>query len=141
MNENTRDLLLELEAILEANSLITFVGSSITIGPLASEPNDVAAYITLTNSVPRVSKGGSTGIDAYDIHTFFMITINVDCSTDKFRLYDVVDSIQRSLLNDSGIWTKLIDRDVINIEFDNAEFYPKRSAMMAIEAVHRMTCN
>lgn len=141
MNGNTRDLLIELEAILEANSLITHVGSSVNIEPLASESNDVAAYITLTNSVPRIAKGGSTGIDAYDIHTFFMLTINVDCTPDKFRIYDVVDSIQRGILNDSGIWTKLVDRDIINIEFDNAEFYPKRSAMIAIEVTQRMTCN
>lgn len=139
MNDNTKELLIELEEILKANSLITFISVSEKIEPLASEQNDVAVYTTLTNSIPKLNTSGP-GLDDYNIHSFFMLTLNVDCTKDKYKIYDVVDSIHRSILNDTGIWLKVIDRDIINTEFDNAEFFPKRSAMIALEVVHRMVC-
>lgn len=139
MNDNTKELLIELEAILNSNSLITYVRTSQGIEPLASEQNTSAIYITLTNSIPKLNTSGP-GLDDYNIHSFFMLTLNVDCTQDKYKIYDVVDSIHRSILNDAGIWLKVIDRDIINTEFDNAEFFPKRSAMIAIEVIHRMVC-
>ena len=139
MNNRTAELLVELEEIVKANSDLVYVASAEKVQPLASETNKTAAYINLTNNVPRLIKN-STKLDGYDNHAFFIIVVNVDCTEDKLLVYDVVDSIQRSLLNDSGIWTKLIDRDIINIEYDNAEFYPKRSAVIAIEVTHRLVC-
>lgn len=140
MNQRTAELLIEVEDILKANSDLTYVTSAEKTQPLANETNPSAVYISLTNNVPTLVKN-STRIDGYDHHAFFILVVNVDCTEDKFHVYDVVDSVQRSLLNDSGIWTKLVDRNILNTEYDNAEFYPKRSAVIAIEATYRLTCN
>jgi hypothetical protein len=140
MNIRSAVVLLELEEILKANNLIDKVESAKPIIAIAQETAKVATYISFISSSPR-SKGTSPEMDNYDFHGFFTITVNADCVNDKLFIYDVVDSIQRSILNDSGIWNHLVDRDILTVEYDNAEFYPKRSAIVAIEVMYRLTCN
>jgi len=139
MNIRTAELLLELEAILKANTLLNIVVVADKALALAEETNKVAVYANLTNTVPKVTRS-SVGMDGYDFHSFFLLTINVDCTNDAMLIYDVVDSISRSLLSDSALWDKLVDRDILSIEYDNAEFSPKRSAILALDAMYRMTC-
>ena len=52
-----------------------------------------------------------------------------------------MDSISRSILIDEAIWTKLVDRDIISIEYDDLEFAPKREATLIMQARYRLTCN
>lgn len=129
------DILKELEAILLANPLVSFVGNGIPTVPLASETNDVALYLQCTNVVPKLVRT-STKEDGYNYHMFPIIVVNVDCTEDPLRIFDVVDSLQLSLLNDSQLWNKATDRDIITVEFDNAEFYPKRGAIIAMEVIY-----
>ena len=139
MNTRSAEVLLELEAILQANASINFVDISGPVEPLASETNSVASYISCTNVVPKLYTSGPE-LDSYDMHGFFVITTNVDCSLDKLKVYDIADSIQRSILNDSTIWSHLVDRDIIAVEYDNAQFYPKRSVVIALEVTYRLLC-
>jgi len=92
-------------------------------------------------SVTSSQVRNSPELDAYDFHGFFLVTMNVNCEDNRFKIYDVIDDVQRSILNDQAIWGKLVDRDIISIEFDNAEFFPKRSAIIAVEVKYRLTCN
>jgi hypothetical protein len=138
MNNRSAEVLIELEAILQANTDLEAIGIGKVI-PIAQETNRSAGYITFTNSVPRLVKN-STEMDGYDFHGFFVITINADCTDDKYLIYDLVDSVQRSILSDQTVWAKLIDRDIISTEYDNAEFSPKRSAILALEVVYRLVC-
>jgi hypothetical protein len=139
MNLHTSELLVELEDIVKSNSIFAKVTSSEPVVPLAQDTEGVSAYILMPSIQPK-NNGIHYGINNYDLHSFYTITINVDCTRDKNLIYDVVDSLQRSILNDSGIWNKLVDRDIITVEFDNAEFYPKRTAVVALEVIYRLTC-
>lgn len=140
MINKTSEVIFELEEILKANTKIDIVTSCIPGTPLVQDTSKASAYISLTNMVPKIIRN-STELDAYDFHGFFLVTLNVNCEDNKFKIYDIVDDIQRSILNDQAIWGKLVDRDIISIEFDNAEFFPKRSAIIAIEVKYRLTCN
>lgn len=139
MNIRSAEVLLEIEAILKANPLINFVDISGPVTPLASEANSVAAYASCTNVVPKLHSAG-TQLDSYTQHGFFVIVLNVDCTLDKLKVYDIADSVQRSILNDSTIWTHLVDRDIIAVEYDNAQFFPKRSVVVALEVTYRLLC-
>jgi hypothetical protein len=140
MNFSSSEVLVELEAILSASNLFDTVTSSMPIVPISQELNATAAYITFTNTVPELNKN-LTSIDGYDLHGFYLITCNVDCIDNKYRVYDVLDSVQRSILNDDAIWNKLVDRNLISVEYDNAEFYPKRSATLILEVLYRLSCS
>jgi len=139
MITRSAEILIELEAILKANPILSFVGVGKVI-PIAQETNNSAAYILLNNSIPR-SKGTSPEIDNYDFSGFILISVNVDCTNNKYLIHDVVDSIQRSILNDQTVWLKIVDRDILSVEYDNAEFSPKRSAIVALEVTYRLNCN
>ena len=135
----TKELLVEIREILKANHLLDYVGISESVRPIAEEQSSAAAYAILVKSIPRLEKA-SDGIDGYEWSGLFTVTVNVDCTSDTFLIYDVVDSINRSILNDSAIWSKLVDRDLVAIEYDNCEFSPKRTATIVVEARYRLTC-
>ncbi|MCI4436969.1 MAG: hypothetical protein JHC33_09205 [Ignisphaera sp.] len=140
MINKTSEVIFELEEILKANTKINIVTSCIPGTPLVQDTSQVSAHISLTNAIPKIVRN-SPELDAYDFNGFFLVTMNVNCEDNRFRIYDVIDDVQRSILNDHAIWGKLVDRDIISIEFDNAEFFPKRSAIIAVEVKYRLTCN
>lgn len=137
MNARSVDVLLEIKEILQANPSITVVSTG-KVEPLASETSDVAVYIQHPNVVPKSTRN-SVNTDGYDYQGYYLLSVNVDCSADEYRVYDIADSIQRSLLSDSGIWGSLVDRDIITVEYDNSEFYPKRSMVIALEVTFRLS--
>jgi len=139
-NSRTAEILDELEAVLKASTLLDAVHVSLPTTPIVQETSHVAAYVQLIKTIPRLSSP-SPEMDGYDFHGMFLITLNVDCQGDKNLVYDVVDGVQRAILNDSMIWNKLIDRDLIAVEYDNAEFSPKRVATCVLEVQYRLSCN
>lgn len=139
-NINTSELLRELEAVLSANQMLGKVVVSEKVTPLVQEDSPVATYIQLIKVIPRL-ESQSPEMDGYIFHGMFLITLNVDCTSDKYLVYDTMDSLQRSLLTDEAIWSKLIDRDLIATEYDNAEFSPKRTATCVLEARYKLACN
>jgi len=139
MNKRSAEVIIEIVEILKANSDINMVSTG-KVEPLVSETVKVATYVQHPNVIPKLERN-SPEADGYDYHGFYTIICNVDCLDNEYLVYDISDSIQRSLLNDSAIWDKLIDRNIIAVEYDNAEFSPKRSVVIAIEVVFRLTCN
>jgi hypothetical protein len=136
MNARSAEVLIEIKAILQANPMVT----TVTIGKaeaLAAETSDVAVYIQHPNLVSTSSRN-TIGADGYDYKGYYLLTVNVDCTADDYKIYDLADSLQRSLLTDSAIWSKLVDRDIITVEYDNYEFSPKRSMVIALEVTFRM---
>jgi hypothetical protein len=140
VNGRTAEILDELEAVLNASTLLDAVYVSLPVTPIVQEVVGAAAYIQLIKAIPRLS-APSPEMDGYDFHGMFLITLNVDCTGNKNLVYDVVDGVQRAILNDSAIWSKLIDRDLIAVEYDNAEFSPKRVATFVLEVQYRLSCN
>lgn len=138
-NINTSEVLNELTEVLKANTAMEYVDHSVPVTPIAQETFKTAAYVNLIKVVPRIEKA-SIGMDGYIFHGLFSVTLNVDCTDDKNLVYDLVDSLQRSVLNDAVIWSKLVDRDLLAVEYDNCEFNPKRVATMVIEVKYTLLC-
>ncbi len=136
----TSKVLREIEAILKANVNITYATMAEKSISLAQETKSVAVYGHQTNSVPDIKRQGAL-VDSYDFHGFYILVVNVDCVGDKYKVYDIIDDIQKSLLKDTEIWGSLVDRNIVSCEYDNAEFYPKRSAIIGLEVIYRMTCD
>lgn len=136
----TSRVLKEIEAILESCQDITKVHCAEPTKAIAAETDDVAAYIHQVSKAAELVRPGAF-IESYDFHGFYTIILNVDCSLDKYKVYDIVDEVSRSLLKDTEIWGSLVNRDIVSCEYDNAEFYPKRSAIIGLEVTYRIACN
>ena len=134
----TREVLEELKGVLDSNADLTFVDYS-PVTPLAQEENSVAAYISLEQEVQSIARQ-RTDISGTNRTLLIPVTINVDCGVDKLLIYDIINSIETSILDDSQLWDKITDRDIITIEYDNAEAFPKRTAVMLLEIKYRLTC-
>jgi len=139
MNYNTSEILLELEAILKANKEFNKIVVAESQLQTNQETEQVAIYLDITHAIPKVVRAEESTL-AYDYSGMFLLTLNVDCSNDKFLLHNTVDSVQRSILNDNQIWGSLVDRDIVTIEFDNATSYPKRTAAIVLEVKYRLAC-
>ena len=116
---NTRIILEELKAILEANKDTDFVSTG-ALEPLASEGNSAAVYISI-ESIALSPERLQSGTDGYDRNMFVSLYCNYDGSDDPLGVYDFADSVERSVLADSGIWTSIVDRELVALEFDNQQ--------------------
>ena len=134
----TREVLEELKKVLESNTDLLFVDYSPTVA-LAQELNKTAAYISLEHEVQSIARQ-RTDISGTNRTLFIPLTINVDSGVDKLFIYDIMNSVETSILDDSLIWDKITDRDIVTIEYDNAEAFPKRTAVMLLEIKYRITC-
>jgi len=136
---NTRKLVEEIKLILEANKDITKVSTD-AVTPVAAETSEAAVYISLEEIVmtPRHLNTNSSG---YDRHMMINLYCNYDSSNDPLDVYTFIDSVERSILEDSTIWVSLIDRDLIAVDFDNQAHAPKRSITMLFDIMYRMECS
>jgi len=135
---DSNKLVVELKAILEANTDIDFVSTEALV-PLASETNGVAIYIAV-ESIAIAPRVANVGVDAYDRHMLISVYLNVDTSDTSKSVFDITDSVERSILEDGNIWTSLLDRDVEAINFDNQEHLPMRSITMLLDIRYRLKC-
>jgi hypothetical protein len=127
----------ELVAIIGDNEYVTKATDKPLV-PLAQETEDVAAYIAIADVVPEVKRQGvSQG--SYDRTAFVNIYVNVD-HADHMHVFDVADSIERSILDDTPLWTYIIDRDVVNITFDDGQYLPKRIVTLTLEVTFKLSC-
>jgi len=137
MNIKSSEVLNEVESILKANPYIDQVVTLEQAVSLVKETNKTAVYINIANIVPKITRQ-VPDISGYDFHGFFSIVLNVNCKGDKTLIYDIMDSVYRSFLDDQMVWLKVVDRDILSTEFDNSEFFPMRSAIMILEITYRL---
>ena len=135
----TRKVVEEIEAVLKANSLIDYVTTGALI-PLAQETEEVAVYVSVMN-VGLEPVRMSTNASGYDRHMLINIFCNVKCEDDPLKLLDITDSVEKSILTDNAIWTSLVDRDIISINYDDQEHSPIRGATMLFDFSFRITCD
>ena len=135
----TRKLVEELKAVLQANSTIDKVSTGALVA-LAQETEEVATYISVMNVGLEPSRM-STGTSGYDRHMLINVFCNVNCENDPLKLLDVTDSVEQSVLKDSKLWVSIVDRDLVAINYDDQEHFPKRGATMLFDFSFRIDCD
>lgn len=136
---DTKKVLEELKSILKANSLHPTVTISELV-PLAQLTGDITVDISL-ESVIYDQDSNSPGRSGY-LRTFLIsLHIGAKSENDVLRIYDVVDSLENSVLADNELWATVTDRDIATVVYDHAEFMPYRGATILMEARIRLQCD
>lgn len=135
----TKTVLTELKAILEASSLkpLTTINRLQSAGE-ASE--DVYVDISL-ETVINALDGNTSGREGYRRTFLINVHILVDCKSDHLRIFDAVDTLEASILNDTELWKTVINRDIATINYDHGDTVPYRAATILVEAVIRLDCD
>ena len=136
---DTKLIIKELTAVLEASDDIDKVSTG-PLEPIVTEESSAAVYIAV-ESVTLENSRLTTGANGYDRHMLINLYCNVDTSEDPLGIYDFMDGLERTILDDSELWTVLVDRDVVGLNFDAQQFEPKRTVTMLIDISYRLTCN
>ena len=136
---NTRKIIEELRDILTANTDIDYVSTG-ALEPLASETNRAAVYISAENIAVEGTRL-STAASGYDRHILIDLYCNYDGSEDHLGVFDFIDSVERCILEDDTIWSSIVNRDLVAIDFDNQEHAPKRAITMLFDIHYRVDCS
>lgn len=136
--DDSRKIVEELKAVFAANADVSFVSTG-AVEPLASESHDVAVYIS-PEEIATEPVFNTTKSNGYNRHMLVTLFCNVDCTDDNLRVFDIADSLERSLLTDTAIWGSLIDRDIISIVFDNQQSVNKRTVSVLLDVMYRLNC-
>jgi hypothetical protein len=135
---STRKIVEEVRSILEANPDIQEVSVG-PVTPIAQEKNSSAVYIGVEEvgaEPARLSKGSS----GYDRHLLINLYCNYDGSEDTLGVYDFIDSVERCILTDNEIWSSIVDRDLVAIDYDQQEHTPRRAVRMLFDFTFRLAC-
>ena len=134
----TKEILQELIAALQSNTDLDSV-ALVPVVKLEQELNQAALYVSLEGEILSIERQ-RIDVSGYTRTLMLPLTVNVDSDADPYKIYDVVNSVEATILNDGPIWDKIIDRNIVTIEYDNAEFYPKRTAVILLEIKYKMAC-
>lgn len=132
-----KQLLLDLEAILLTVPSI----NKATNGkpePLTTETEFNSVYISPVTSdyVPRVL---GTKLKDYDDN--FLVELYVNTSNEEdLDWVDVEKDIIEYILDDSALWTNIVDRDVAGSGFGEYNAHPKKQLIIAFEFKLRAQC-
>lgn len=134
----TSEILQELIALLKANTTLEHV-ALVPVEKLEQETHQTALYVSLEGEIlsierQRIDSGG------YNRTLMLPLTLNVNSNDNPYRVYDVVNEVEATILNDELLWVKIMDRNLVTVEYDNAEFYPMRTAIILLEIKYKMAC-
>lgn len=123
-------LLLELEQILKAVPTVNKVSHG-KPEPITTETQFNAIYImpevsSFKNRTNKICKNGY-----WEIFPVSLL-VNMECSSplDWVKLEsNIIDYV----LNDKGIWTTIVDRELVTIGYDRFENFPKREFILQFE--------
>jgi len=133
----TQKVLTELKAILIVSKLKPLVSIN-ELQSTSEATGDVLVDISLETVLFSLNKS-STGRDGYERTFLINVHVLANCKNDKLRLFDIVDELENDILKDNELWSTVINRDVVSINFDHGET-PYRSATLLVEAVIRLDC-
>jgi len=86
---------------------------------------------------PRVL---NTTIAGYDNSFFVRCLVNVNNDQDSTEWCTVRDDIIQAVLKDSELWTHIVDRDVVNVIYDDMTSFPALTMEIVFEFRIRETC-
>jgi len=131
-------LLHDIKSILETIDEVNKVEHGKVV-PVDSEDTFTAVYISPTTDTFKVN---SQGYDAssYDNFIYVRLIINIDCKDDELSWVATRRKIIDAILNDSPIWTNIIDRDIVSVIHDDYEAFPRKSMEMLFEFRLREDC-
>lgn len=135
---NTSTIVKEVLDVVTSCPSLSYTALSAPV-PTDQETNLTAAYINLDTVLPVLDKyrPDQTG---YRRSLLFSITINSDCTDNLYALYDTVDAVEKTILDDNVLWGVIIDRNIASIDYDNSKYINKRTAMLLLEVTFRIDC-
>lgn len=138
---NTRKGVEEVKAILEAMDLFNKV-STAKVEELTTETIFPSVYITLDADINEPN--GKLANDGTEYNRILLITLQVHLdltNEDSLHYLDVRDAIETAILKDTGIWSNVVDRDVIGSKWDTGQNYPKKQGEIALKLFTRACVN
>lgn len=132
-----KQLLLELEQVLKAVPSVNKVSHG-KPEPITTESSFNAIYIvpevsTFTNRTNTKCRSGY-----YEIVPISLF-INSD-NTDPLDWVDLECDIIDYVLDDTRIWTTIIDRELVTIGYDKYDNFPKREFIIQFEFTLKSSC-
>lgn len=133
-----RDLLIDLEQILRTVPSINRVSHG---KPFAISQEDAftSVYIVPDATSYQPFKQG-TAVSSYDNILYVKLYVNTLNETDPLAYTYVHSDIVKAVLDDSGLWSKVVDRDVLACTFDEYGEYPRKSFELLFELKYREPC-
>lgn len=130
-------LLLELEQVLRAVPGVKKVSHGKPLA-LTNETDFATVYIipqitTYKNRTNSKCKGGY-----YEVFPVNLL-VNTNNSTDLEYL-QLEEAIISYVLDDSKLWTKIVDRELVTVGYDGYESYPKREFIIQFEFKLQSSC-
>jgi len=107
--------------------------------PLDSEDTFTAIYIRPELDTFDITKHG-LGANAYANTFYIRLDVNIDCTPDDLLWIETRRSIIDAILSDAGIWTNIIDRDVVSVAQDDYGNYPRKAMSLIFEFKLREDC-
>ena len=138
---NTRKGVEEVKAILEAMDFFNKV-STAKVEELTTETIFPSVYITLDADINEPN--GKLAMDGTEYNRILLITLQVHLdltNEDSLHYLDVRDAIETAILKDTGIWSNVVDRDVIGSKWDTGQNYPKKQGEIALKLFTRACVN
>ncbi len=107
--------------------------------PLADEDSFTSVYISPTADSFELM---SSGYDAskYDNFIYIRLIINMNCTDDELAWTRTRRKLIDVMLNDSPIWSNIIDRDVVSAIHDDYSNFPLKAMELLFEFRLRETC-
>lgn len=134
----SREVPEELKAILETEPVLDSVVTDRFFN-LPAEVTGVNAYINIDGIEYELIKNSSK-LSGYRTYFLAHISLNVDCGEDPLAVYDVVDKVNKALLDDTKLWNVVTDRDILSVTFDNSQLLPYRAATILVKLVTDLNC-
>ena len=124
-------VLKDIKAILETIDEVNLVSHG---KPVSIDLEDTFTSIYISPELDRFdSYKLGTGTSSYNNTFFIQLNINVDCSADDLLWVVTRRKVIDAMLDDTAIWSNIVDRDVVSIAYDDYVNYPRRALAILFE--------
>ena len=131
MLHDIKDILLTIDEVNKVSH-----GKAISLN---DEDTFTSIYIAPTaDSFELIAQGYDAS--KYDNFIYVRLVVNMDCSSDDLLWISTRRKVIDSILNDSPIWSHIIDRDIVSVAHDDYANYPRKAMELLFEFRLRETC-
>jgi len=108
--------------------------------PLNEEDTFTSVYILPTADNFKLESAGN-GISSYDNFVYIRLIINMDCTNDDLSWVRTRRVIIDTILEDSPIWSRIVDRDIVSAVHDDYVNHPRKAMEILFEFRIREECS